>query len=81
MASPHGESSAPRETRRTRPPGKPGRAVEVEDIDKAVMRAGHVVVLSGVLQGVGDVDLPVEDLDVERGVPVRQPSVLESARR
>ena len=67
IANPHGESSGPREISRS-PSGQAGRAVKVEDVHKAAVRAGHVIMLGGVLEGVGDVDLPVQDLNVERGV-------------
>ena len=80
IANPHGESSGPRETRRTASAGQARGAVQVEDVDEAAVRAGHVVVLGGVLPGVGDVDLAVQDLDVERGVAGGQLRVGERAR-
>ena len=47
--------------------GQPRRAVEVKDVDKTEALAGHVVVFGGVLLGIADVDLAVQNLDVEGG--------------
>ena len=81
MARPHGESSGPREIRRTLPPARPGVPSRLNTSTKPWCWSGHVVVLGGVLLGVGDVDLAVEDLHVERGVALGQVRVGERAGR
>ena len=54
-------------------------AVGVEDVHVAVAGAGHVIVLCGVLQGIGDVELAADVLDVERCEPGRQIGIGEGA--
>src|SRR6185437_12040820 len=48
------------------------RAIEIEYIDKSVSSPGFVVVFGGVLLRVSHVELAVDDLVIERGVPLRQ---------
>jgi hypothetical protein len=64
ICRPHGESSAPRDQALFQ------RAVQIEYIDKSVSSSGFVVVLGGVLLGVSNIEFAVDDLIVERGVPL-----------
>ena len=51
-----------------------------EDVDEAVAGPDHVVVLGRVLQGVRDVELATEKLDVERREPGRDTGIAEGPR-
>src|SRR5262249_3651047 len=52
--------------------------VGLEDVDKAVARAGLVIVGVGVLLGVADVELAVDGSDPERRVALRQAGIVEA---
>ncbi len=55
-------------------------AVGIEDVDIAETGARHVVIAGRILLGIGDIDLAVDGLDVERRVVGRDGRVGEPAR-